>query len=50
MRELVNSLKRLYKASRLTKEQAEERVTKGTISKEEYREITGEAYESAESN
>ena len=50
MRELVNSLKRLYKASRLTKEQVEERVVKGTISKEEYREITGEAYESAESN
>lgn len=45
MLKLVDSLKRLYKAKRLTKEQLKERVTKGTISEEEYKEITGEAYE-----
>ena len=50
MRVLVNSLKRLYEADRLTKEQVAERVAKGTISKEEYEEITGEVYESAEGN
>ena len=50
MRVLVNSLKRLYEAGRLTKEQVAERVVKGTISKEEYEKITGEVYESAEGN
>ena len=45
MRKLVESLKRLYKAERLTKEQIKERVEKGTITKEEYKEITGEEYE-----
>lgn len=46
MRVLINSLKRLYKAGRLTKEQIKERVTKGTITEDEYEEITGEPYES----
>ena len=46
MRKLVESLKRLYKAKRLTKELLKERVEKGTISAEEYKEITGEDYES----
>lgn len=45
MRKLVDSLKRLYKAKRLTKEQLKERVTKGTISTDEYEKITGEVYE-----
>lgn len=44
MRALVNSLKRLYEAGKLTKEQLAERVKKGTIDEEEYKEITGEAY------
>lgn len=42
---LVTSLKRLYGTGKLTKEQVAERVEKGTISAEEYREITGEAYQ-----
>lgn len=45
MRALVNSLKRLYNAGKLTKEQLKERVVKGTIDEAEYEEITGEAYE-----
>lgn len=45
MRALVNSLKRLYEAGKLTKEQLAERVEKGTIDEAEYEEITGEAYE-----
>lgn len=44
MRTLVKSLKRLYEADRLTKEQLKERVEKGTIDESEYEEITGEAY------
>lgn len=43
---LVNSLTRLYEAGRLTKEQIKERVEKGSITTDEYEEITGEAYES----
>lgn len=42
---LVNSLKRLYAAGRVTKEQIRERVEKGTITEADYQEITGEAYE-----
>lgn len=42
---LVTSLKRLYGTGKLTKEQVAERVEKGTISAEEYQEITGEAYQ-----
>lgn len=48
MRMLVESLKRLY-GKKLTKEQVAERVTKGSISAEEYEHITGEAYPESES-
>lgn len=48
MSTLVESLKRLYKAGRLTKEQIAERVTKGTITPAEYEYITGEPYPSNE--
>ena len=40
MRTLVKSMKRLYDAGKVTKEQVNE-----TISAEEYEYITGEAYE-----
>lgn len=40
---LVNSLKRLYESGRLTKEQVEERVKKGTITASDYEVVTGEA-------
>ena len=45
MSTLVESLKRLYNAGRLTKEQIKERVDKGTITEAEYKYITGEDYE-----
>lgn len=41
---LVESLKRMYKKGTLTKEQIAERVTKGSISVDEYKYITGEKY------
>ena len=41
MRTLVESLKRLYKDNRLTKEQLLQRVEKNTITIEEYNYITG---------
>lgn len=44
MRALIDSLKRLYAAGRLTKEQIAARVEKGTIDEAEYEEITGEKY------
>lgn len=44
MRTMVESFKRLYKGSRLSKEQIVERVQTGKISAEEYGYITGEAY------
>lgn len=44
MRTLVESLKRLYTKENITKEQVAERVTKGSISAEEYNHITGEKY------
>lgn len=44
MRTLVESLKRLYEKDRLTKEQVADRVTKGSISEDEYQYITGEEY------
>ena len=44
-RMLVESLKRLYEAKRVTKEQIADRVQKGTLSEEEYEVITGEPYE-----
>ncbi len=42
---LVNSLKRLYTAGRITKEQLAERVEKGTITEADYQEITEEEYD-----
>lgn len=45
---LIDSLKRLYEAGRLTKEQVKERVTKGTITEDDYEKITGEPYPSDE--
>ena len=39
MRVLIDSLKRLYAAGRLTKEQIAVRVEKGTIDEAEYEEI-----------
>lgn len=44
MRTLVESLKRLYEKSKLTREQVEERVAKGSISADEFKYITGEEY------
>ncbi len=44
MKMLVESLKRMYKKGTLTKEQIAERVTKGSISADEYKYITGEEY------
>lgn len=41
---LVESLKRLYEAGRLTKAQIAERVKKGTITAKDYQYITGEPY------
>lgn len=41
MRTLVESLKRLYEAGRLTLEQVQERLAKGTITQEEYDYIVG---------
>ena len=45
MSTLVKSLKRLYEAGRLTKDQIKERVTKGTITEAEYEYIVGEPYD-----
>ena len=44
MRTLVESLKRLHDKSKLTREQVEERVAKGSISADEFQYITGEEY------
>ena len=41
MRTLVESLKRLYEAGRLTYAQIEERLAKGTITQEEFDYIVG---------
>lgn len=48
MKILVESLKRMYKKGTLTEEQIAERVTKGSISVEEYEYITGEKYSGGE--
>lgn len=48
MKILVESLKRMYKKGTLTKEQIAERVTKESISAEEYEYITGEKYSGGE--
>lgn len=42
MRAIVESLKRLYEAGRLTREQIAARVEKGTITLEEYHYIVGD--------
>lgn len=47
MRILVNSLKRLYRSGRLTKDDIKERVKRGTITEAEYKYITGEDYAAA---
>lgn len=44
MSTLAQSINRLYKAGRLTKEQVAERVEKGSITPEDYKKITGETY------
>lgn len=44
MSTLAQSINRLYKAGRLTKEQVAERVEKGSITPDEYEKITGEKY------
>ena len=42
---LTQSLQRLYKAGRLTREQIGERVQKGTMTEADYEEITEETYD-----
>lgn len=42
MRTLVESLKRLYESGRLTLEQIQARLEKGTITQEEFDYIVGE--------
>ena len=42
MRILVESLKRLYENGKVTKEQLQKRVEKGTITIDEYNYIVGE--------
>lgn len=44
MRITIESLKRLYKSGRITKEQVAERVTFNRITEQEYKYITGEDY------
>lgn len=46
MRIMVESFKRLYNDSRLSKEQIAERVQTGKINEEEFKYITGEVYAS----
>lgn len=41
---LVESLKRLYAAGKVTDKQLKERVEKGIITEEEYKYITGKKY------
>lgn len=44
MRILVESLTRLYGAKKLTYEQIKERVSRGSITEDEFKSITGEDY------
>ena len=44
MRILVESLKRLYKSGKITKENVSARVKSGKITKDEYEYIAGEKY------
>lgn len=48
MRMIAESIKRLYVSGKLTKAQVAERVRKGSISAEEYANITGEEYPDGE--
>lgn len=41
---LVESLKRLYNAGKVTKKQLKDRVKSGVITEDEYEYITGEKY------
>jgi len=41
MRQIAESIKRLYDTGKLTAEQVAERVTKGTLTQAEYEEIIG---------
>ena len=45
MRTLVESLKRLYKKGKVTKEKLQSMVEEGTITEAEYKYITGEDYD-----
>jgi hypothetical protein len=45
MRTLVESLKRLYKKGKVTKEKLQSMVEEGTITEAEYEYITGEDYD-----
>lgn len=45
MRTLVKSMKRLYDAEKVTREQVKERVANEIITPEEYEDITGEMYD-----
>ncbi len=42
---LIESLTRLFKAGKLTKEQIAKRVEKGTITADDFKTIVGEDYE-----
>lgn len=44
MRAITESLNRLYKSGRITEDILRARVEKGTISKEEFKFITGKDY------
>lgn len=44
MKAIVASLTRLYKANKINNDVLKTRVQKGTITKDEYKEITGEEY------
>ncbi|MEG2001848.1 MAG: XkdX family protein [Clostridia bacterium] len=44
MSTLIESLKRLFTSKRLTKEEIQQRVVKGTITAEEYTIICGEMF------
>ena len=48
MRMIAESIKRLYVSGKLTKAQVAERVRKGSISAEEYANITEEEYPDGE--
>ena len=45
MRAIAESIKRLYQSGKIDKATLQARVEKGTITKEEYKEICGESYD-----